>query len=274
MLSIAVSIEQMLEQHKDVFKGLGELKGLKAKISVGPSAQPRYSKARPVPYALREQFDQELDRLEREGIIEPVQFADWAAPVVPVLKQDKKSLRLCGDFKLTVNRASKLDKYPIPKIKDLFAQLAGGQSFSKLNMSQAYQQLILDEESRELVVINTHRGPFRFNRLPFVVSSAPGIFQRVMESVLRGIPGVVVYLDDILITAATEEKHVAALAMVLERLKEAGLRLKKDKCVFLSFSVTYLGHVIDSQGLHPIQEKVQVVQEAPPPRNVGELKDF
>ena len=92
-----------------------------------------------------------------------------------------------------------------------------------------------------------------------------------MESVLRGIPGVV---DDILITAPTEEKHVAALAVVLERLKEAGLRLKKDKCVFLSPSVTYLGHVIDSQGLHPIQEKVQAVQEAPPPRNVGELKSF
>ena len=140
-------------------EGLGELKGLKAKISVDPSAQPRYCKAHPVPYALRDQFDQELDRLEREGIIEPVQFADWAAPVVPVLKQDKKSLRLCGDFKLTVNRVSKLVKYPIPKIEDLFSQLAGGRSFSKLD----HQQLVLDEESRELVVINTHRGPFRFN---------------------------------------------------------------------------------------------------------------
>ena len=272
--STAGVLENMLKQHKEVFEGLGELKGHKAKISVDPSAPPRYCKARPVPYALREKVDQELDRLEREGIIEPVQFAEWAAPVVPVLKQDKKSLRLCGDFKFTVNKASKLDKYPIPKIEDLFARLAGGKSFSKLDMAQAYQQLDLDEESREYVVINTHRGPYRYNRLPFVVSSAPGIFQRVMESVLRGIPGVVVYLDDILITAPTDEEHVATVAVVLERLKEAGLRLKKEKCVFLAHSVINLGHVIDSQGLNPVQEKIQAIQEAPQPTNVGKLKSY
>ena len=264
----------MLKQHKEVFEGLGELKGHKAKISVDPSAQPRYCKAHPVPYALREKVDQELDRLEREGIIEPVQFAEWVAPVVPVLKQDKKSLRLCGDFKLTVNKASKLYKYPIPKIEYLFARLAGGKSFSKLDMAQAYQQLVLDEESREYVVINTHRGPYRYNRLPFGLSSAPGIFQRVMESVLRGIPGVVVYLDDILITAPTDEEHVVTVAVVLERLKEAGLRLKKEKCVFLAPSVIYLGHLIDSQGLHPVQEKVQAIQEAPQPTNVTQLKSY
>lgn len=130
--SVAVALSEVLEQHKAVFEGLGELKGHKAKIVVDPNAQPRYCKARLVPYALREKIDQELDRLQSEGIIEPVQFAEWAAPVVPVLKQDKKSLRLCGDLKLTVNKASKLDKYPIPKIEDLFAQLAGGKSFSKL----------------------------------------------------------------------------------------------------------------------------------------------
>ena len=133
--SAAVSLSKVLEQHKAVFEDLGELKGHRAKIMVDPSTQPRYCKARPVPYALREKVEEELDRLQREGIIEPVQFAEWAAPVMPVLKQDRKSLRLCGDFKLTVNKASKLDKYPIPKIEDLFAQLAGGKSFSKLDMS-------------------------------------------------------------------------------------------------------------------------------------------
>ena len=76
--------------------------------------------------------EEELDRLQREDIIEPVQFAEWAAPIVPVVKKDKKSLRICGDFKRTVNSASKLDKYPIPKIEDLFAQLTGGKKFTKL----------------------------------------------------------------------------------------------------------------------------------------------
>ena len=124
-------------------------------------------------------MEEELDRLVQEGILEPVQFSEWAAPIVPVIKPDK-SVRICGDFKLTVNQASKLDRYPIPRIDDLFATLAGGESFTKLDMSQAFQQILLDEESKSYVVINTHKGLFRYNRLPFGVSSAPGIFQRVM----------------------------------------------------------------------------------------------
>ena len=230
------TLSKLLQHYQSVFdEGLGRLRGHQAKIYVDPDAQPRFCKARPIPYAMRSK-------------IEPVQFADWAAPIVPVLKQDKKSLRLCGDFKLTVNQASKLDKYPIPKIEDLFSKLTGGKSFTKLDMSQAYQQLVLDKESREFVVINTHRGLFRYNRLPFGVSSAPGIFQRVMESILNGIPGVVVYLDDILVTAPTDDEHLTTLEEVLRRLSEAGLRLKEEKCVFLAPSVVYLGHTRESEG--------------------------
>ena len=83
--------------------------------------------------------EKELDRLLAQGIIEPVQFVDWAAPIVPVLKQDKVTVRICGDFKLTVNQASKLDRYPIPRIEDLFAKLAGGKLFAHLDLNQAYQ---------------------------------------------------------------------------------------------------------------------------------------
>ena len=99
--------------------------------------------------------------MEAEGIIEPLQFSEWASPIVPVVKSDKKSVRICGDFSLTVNRVSKLDKYPIPKIEDLFAQLSGGKRYTKLDMSQAYQQIVLDKDSRKFVVVNTHRGLFQ-----------------------------------------------------------------------------------------------------------------
>ena len=95
-----------------------------------------------------------------------------------------------------------------------------------------------------------------------------------MESILRGIPGVVVYLGDILVTAPTDEEHVATLAVVLQRLLDAGLRLKREKCSFLAPSVVYLGHVIDAQGLHPIKEKVHAIQEAPQLTCVAKLKSY
>ena len=125
----------------------------------------------------------------------------------------------CGNFKQTVNPVATLDQYPIPKIKDLFSTLSGGKSFTKLDLSQAYLQVPLDEKSKKLLVINTHKGLFRYTRLPFGVASAPGIFQLLMENVLQGIPKVVVYINDILVTGATDEEHIQTLLQVFERLE-------------------------------------------------------
>ena len=108
---------------------------------------PRFFKARPVAYALREKIETELDRLVKEGTIEPVEFSEWATPIVPIVKEDG-TIGICGDYKQTINQAAKLDNYPIPKIEDLYATLGGGTEFTKLDLSQAYQQLELDEESQ------------------------------------------------------------------------------------------------------------------------------
>ena len=147
--------------------------------------------------------DAELDKLVEQGILTPVRFSEWAAPIVLVLKSDKKHVRICGDFKQTVNQASHVDEYPIPKI-------SRGKLFSTLDMSQAYQQILLDESSKNLVVINTPKGLFKYYRLLFGISCAPGIFQRDMDCLLKGIPGVVVYLDDILVIGSSEE-HLSSL---------------------------------------------------------------
>ena len=156
----------------------------------------------------------------------------------------------------------------------MFAKLSGGKYFSKLDLSQAYLQLQLDDDSKKLVTVNTHRGLFQYHRLPFGVSAAPAVFQRCIETLLQSCHGVSVYLDDILITGSTMEEHLQNLDHVLQILETAGLRLNKDKCKFLLPKVEYLGHVIDASGLHPTQEKVKAIQEAPEPKNLMELRSF
>ena len=209
--------EKVLKCHFHVFtESLGTLWGYEAQLYVDPQAKPKYCKAQLIPYSMLTVVEQELDRFVNNGILEPVQFADWVSPIVPVLKADGRSVRICGDFRL-LNQAYKLHKYPLPKIEDLFVQVAGGKAFLKLDLSQAYLQVSLAEESQKYVVINTHRGLFRYNRMPFGMSSAPGVFQQVMENLLKDIPKVVVYLDDILITGETKSEHLETVEEEISR---------------------------------------------------------
>jgi len=184
------------------------------------------------------------------------------------------SIRLCGDYKITVHQASQPDPYPISCIEDLYATLAGGKTFTKLDTSHAYQQLELDVLSLAFTTINTHRGLFQHTRLPFDVSASADIFQRTIENVLQGIPHVCVYLDDILITCTSDQEHLQTLELVLQLLESSGLRLRRDKCTFNALSIVYLGHKIDHEGLHPTNDKVRAIQLVPAPNNVTELKSF
>ena len=219
----------------------------------------------------RRWIEEELDRLDAEGTLEPVDYSDWVAPIVAVMKSDRKSLRICGDFRMTINPVSKLNRYPIPKTEDLFAMLEQGKLFMKLDLSQAYLQLKLDDEFKKYVVINTHKGLFRYNRL---ISSAPGIFQKAMERLLQGLPHVSVYIDVILITAEMKAEHLKILEEVFSRLVKAGLRVKKNKCKLLVSFVSYLGYITDANSVRPLPEKVEAIKQAPTPQNVTELKSY
>ena len=211
--------------------------------------------------------------MHAEGTLTPVQFSDWAAPIVAIVKEDG-SVRICGDYKMTTNKVSKLDNYPITKFEDLFITLHGGKQFTKLDMSQAYQQLLLSEESKQFTTINTHKGLFRYNRPPYGISNAPGIYQRVMDNLLQGIPHVVVRVDDILFSGESTEAHIRNLEEVLQRLTKAGLRLNAQKCVFFADEVVYLGQKITSEGVQTVAEKVKAVTEATNPENVTQLKSY
>eukprot|EP00731_Ephydatia_muelleri_P017107 Em0010g205a len=178
------SLENVLTKYEMVFnEGLGTVLGYEAKLVMKENAVPRFCKARPMPYAIKEKIEKELNKLVQEGILQPVELSEWAAPIVPVVKPDQ-SIRICGDFRLTVNQALETERYPLPKIEDILASLAGGE---------------------------------RFTKIPFGVSSAPSIFQRIMDSVLQGIPKEsVVYLG-----YKIDKNGIHPLAEKVEAVKNA-----------------------------------------------------
>ena len=264
-------LKSLLSQYSDVFdEKQGLIKGFKADIRIKEGARPLFHKPRPVPYSLRQKVSAELDKLESRGVISKVDSSEWAAPLVVVQKGDK-SLRLCGDYKVTVNQVLQNETYPLPNAEDLFACLAGGEIFSKLDLSAAYQQLELTENSEQYLVINTQKGLYKYHRLSFGVSTAPSIFQRVMDQILQGLDGVTCYLDDILISSKRAE-HAHKLRLVLERLRKFGVKVKGSKCVFLTQSVTYLGHVINEKGIQPTKEKVEAIHNLRAPKDLHELR--
>ncbi|XP_057711364.1 uncharacterized protein K02A2.6 [Corythoichthys intestinalis] len=267
------SIQDVLDKYDDVFKNeLGTLKDIKATISVKRDAVPKFHKARVLPFAMKEKVEKELERLEKEGVINPVKHSEWAAPVVPVSKRDG-GLRLCGDYKVTVNPVTNTETYPLPCIEEVLAALCGGKIFSKIDLAAAYQQVLLDEESKKYTTVNTHKGLFVYSRLCFGINSAVSIFQRIMENVMKDL-NVVVYLDDLLVMGRDEAEHLMNLDRVLQRLQENGLRVKKSKCDFGKTQIEYLGHVLDGKGVYPSKDKVRAVHDAPTPTNIKELRAF
>ena len=234
------SVSQLLSQYNDLFQpGIGTLRNYEAKLDVDPDATPKFFKPRAVPYSLRPISRQELDKLVSMGILEQVMTSEWASPIVQVPKADG-SIRICSDYKVTINPVLKVEQFPLPKPEDLFSTLVGGQKFSKLGLANAYQQLKVDPSSRKYLTISTHKGLYQYTRLPFGVASAPAISQHVMERILDGIPGVCCYLDDILVTGESDQDLLQNLQAVSQRLNQLGLRLKETKCNFMQDSVQYL----------------------------------
>jgi hypothetical protein len=235
--------------------------------------EPVYVRARPVPLSLRARVEHELGRLEAEGTIYRVEHSEYGTPIVPVIKNNG-DIRICGDYKITVNRKLKRDYYPLPRIEELFAVLSGGKEFTKIDLTNAYQQTMLTEDSQPCTAITTHIGTFVYRRTPFGLSCIPEKFQKLMEETLRGISSTVVFLDDICVTGATRDIHLNNLRQVLNRLKYMGLTVRLSKCIFLQKSVKYLGFIIDKNGLHPDKTKVDAINNAPTPIDVTQLKSF
>ena len=253
--------------------GVGDVTGFEAALDLKPDSRPKFRKARPVSFAMKEAVGTAIDKLVEDGIWRPVDHSEYASPIVPVTKDDG-SIRVCGDYKSTLNPNLDTAVYPLPTMEDCLSKMVGGELFSRLDIKQAYNNLRLRESDQKLVTVNTHKGLFCPVRLPFGVSSAGAIFQRKIDQVLQGIPGVVCRVDDILITGPNDTTHMDRLKEVITRLEAAGFKCRVDKCKFMQPSVVYIGHEISKHGIRPLHSKVDTLLQAKYPDNLSQLVSF
>ncbi|KII60221.1 Retrovirus-related Pol polyprotein from transposon 17.6 [Thelohanellus kitauei] len=268
-------LKTLLAKYRELFdeSRLGECKNIKAKLYMKEGAVPKFSKARNIPFALREKTKAELDRLVERGVLTKIDASDWAFPIVIVPKPDG-SIRICADFRDGLNSQLNAHQHPIPTVDDLLMKLNSMNIFSKIDLSDAYFQIPLDEDAKKLLVIHTPFGLYQYNRLPFGISSAPAIFQRYLESLLVEIPNCASFMDDIIVSGSDVEDHLKSLGRVLNVLQENGLSCKLKKCDFFKQEVIYLGQILSRQGIRPSPANVDAIIKIPSPKNLRELECF
>ena len=267
-------LKKLMKEHSAMLADKsGTIKELKAKLSVTPGAQPIFCQPRDIPIAFNEAVENEIYRLEENGILKSVTDSDWASPVLIVPKPNGK-IRICGDYKRTVNSVIENEEFPIPTPVDLLSKMEGGKKFSSIDLTQAYSQVELHEESKKYLVINTSKGLKEYTRMPYGIKLATGIFQRHIIQALSGIERTVVKIDDILVSGISDDDHLNNLNKVFKILEEMGATINIKKCSFFAQQVEYVGFIIDKNGIHVNPKKVNAILEIPQPSSLKELQSF
>ncbi len=251
---------------------LGLAAGFVHKINVHSDVPPVQQKLRRLPFAVRDAVSQEVKRLESEGIIEKVDSSPWVSPLVAIQKKSG-GIRLCVGLR-EPNKAVIIDSHPLPHIEEVFTELLGASMFSTIDLQNAYHQVTLHQDSRDLTAFVTHEGLYRFTWVPYGLASAPSAFQRMTSQILAGLDGVQCYLDDIIVCNDNPELHEKRLQSILQWLQNCGLKLNVEKCHFRKTELPFLGHVISASGLHPNPDHVLAIQQAPPPHDARSLHSF
>ncbi|KAL4142448.1 hypothetical protein QTP88_004903 [Uroleucon formosanum] len=222
------SVKAILKKYPNVFsEKLGTFKGYEISFTTRPGTTPKFFKHRPLPQALRIKVEAEIDRLLATNALIPVNHSEWATPVFPIFKGGG-SVRLCGDFKITINPVLVGTESPLPKIEHLYAGIAGAKYFSKIDLKDAYQQLVLNDSSRALTIINTIKGLFRYTRVPFGLKSSASEFQKAIESITKKVEGVEVFIDDIIVSGRTMSEHNIRMEQLSIQLRRAEARILKS----------------------------------------------
>ena len=251
---------------------LGQTNLVKHEIHTGSHA-PIKQRPRREPIGMQNVVKEELDKMLDKGIIEPSTSA-WGSPIVLVRKKDN-TVRFCIDYR-KLNEITVKDAYPLPRIEDNLDALQGSTFFSTLDLASGYWQVQMAAQDKPKTAFSTKYGLYQFNVMPFGLCNAPGTFERLMETVLRGMQWerAVLYLDDIIVFSNNIQQHMQRLEEVFQRLKEANLTLKPSKCRFFQKKVEFLGHIVDEQGIHTDPKKVEAVASWETPKRVKDVRAF
>ena len=285
------AFKELCHEFKDIFLvdlgDIGKTPLVEMEIDTGNSP-PIMQKPYTLPLNHAEWVQKVLEILEKAGVIVR-SVSPWASPIVVVPKRttpgEPPKRRLCVDYRAInsllppVKKAFSKAKgittlVPLPKIDEIYACLKDSKIYSTFDMRSGYYHMVLSEESRPKSAFVSAYGKWEFKRCPFGLAQAPAYFQRLVNEVLLGLTFAFGYLDDILIFSPDMETHLKHLRILFERLRSADLKLKEVKCNFLKKHIQYLGHIISGEGITPVQEKLESIQNMLPPRNPKEVKQF
>jgi len=226
-----------------------------------------------VPINVEDWVDQQVEKLKESGVLRE-STSPWSAPIV-VVKKKSGDLRMCIDYR-RLNSVTIKPVYSIPDNQTLFSHLSEARMFSAIDISSAYYQCELEENAKRYTAFSTRRGHYEFNRMPFGLAGAPFTFQRLMHTVLKNENWLtcLIYLDDVLIFSKDFKEHVERLRIILSKIEKSGLKLSPLKCNFFMQEISYLGHLVTSEGLKPDPTKIETIKKWPQPKTIKDLRSF
>ena len=236
-------------------------------------AVPVKQRPRRVPLAYAGEEKKAIEDLLQKGVIQK-STSPWASPIVLVRKKSG-AVRPCVDYR-RVNSLVKPDGFPLPRIQDCLDAVAGSSLFSSFDLTSGYFQIPLKKEDIPKSAFCCKFGHFEMTRMPFGLNNASGTFQRTMELALQGLQWVtcLVYIDDIIVFGENFDQHISRVSEVLERITQAGMKLKPEKCKLLQTEVVFLGHIVSKNGVMPDPTNIAKIVQWPTPQTAKQVKQF